>query len=313
MLGARRDPARGARLRPPQSLDVLLGEDHRGIEADDREAPRDVEDDPDDLLADGRIEEVELRRVVPREARPVVAVIDVALVAGLAVEPLEDDRRVAVVPVVVLEDDPDPRVRRQVGAGVRVGRVGRLRQRQEPLRVFDDPARIDAHVVGHHVARQPDAAPPGPVAQDRVGGLAAEVGGDPVVVERIGGRDRVGVAAHPLDPLGRLRALPQPDQPEPGDAPAGERVELLVGDRVERPDLPAVRARQLVEPDVGALGHQHDARHPGRIRRERLDLLGGAAERRRLGRTAGGGRRRSADGARAPPRPGSRWRGRAGG
>ena len=32
--------------RPPQPLDVLLGEDHRGVEADDREAPRDVEDRP---------------------------------------------------------------------------------------------------------------------------------------------------------------------------------------------------------------------------------------------------------------------------
>ena len=57
-------------------------------------------------------EEVELGRVVPREARAVVAVVDVSLVAGLAVEALEDDRRVAVVPVVVLEHDPDARIGR---------------------------------------------------------------------------------------------------------------------------------------------------------------------------------------------------------
>ena len=62
-------------------------------------------------LADGRGQEVELGGVVPREAGPVVAVVDVALVAGLAVEPLEHDRGIAVVPVVVLEDDPDARRR----------------------------------------------------------------------------------------------------------------------------------------------------------------------------------------------------------
>ena len=41
-------------------------------------------------------EVVELGRVVPRERGAVVAVVDVALLAGLAVAPLEDDRRVAV-------------------------------------------------------------------------------------------------------------------------------------------------------------------------------------------------------------------------
>ncbi len=114
VLGARRDAAAGSRLGPPQPLDVLLGQDHRGVEADDREAPGDLEDRPDDLLADRRIEEVELGRVVPREARAVVAVVDVADVAAPAVEALEHDRRVAVVPVVVLEHDPDPLVGRQV-------------------------------------------------------------------------------------------------------------------------------------------------------------------------------------------------------
>ena len=139
--------------------------------------------------------------------------------------------------------------------------------------MLDDPARIDAHVVGDHVAGQPDPARPGPVAQVGVGRLAAEIGRDPVVVERVRRGDRVGVAAHPLDPLRRTRPLPQADQPQPGDAPAGELVELRVGDRVERPDVAAVGSRQLVQPDIGALGDQHDPRHPGRIGRERLRLI----------------------------------------
>ena len=81
--------------------------------------------------------------------------------------------------------------------------------------MLDDPARIDAHVVGHHVARQADAARPGPVAQGRVRALATEVVGDPVVVERVGRRDGVGVAAHPLDPLGRLERSHSPMSQRP--------------------------------------------------------------------------------------------------
>ena len=266
-------PSDGTGQRPPQPLDVLLGEHHRGVEPDDREAPGDVEDRLDDLLADDRIQEVELRGVVPREARPVVAVVDVAVLAAPAVEALERDGRVRVVPVVVLEDDPDALVRRQVRPGVGVGRVGRLGQRQEPFRVLDHPARIDAHVVGHHVAREADAAGPGPVAQVRVGALAADVLGDPVVVERVGAGDRVRVAAHALDPLRRDGALPQADEPQPGDAPAGELVQLLVGDGIERPDVATVAARQLVQPDVRALGDEDEPRHPGRVAGERLGLL----------------------------------------
>ena len=119
---------------------MLLGEDHRGIEADHREAPGDVQDDLDDVLADLRVEEVQLRRVIPREARAVVAVVDVALVAGPAVEALEGHRRVAVVPVVVLQDDPHALVRGEVRTAVGIGGVRRLRHAQEPLGVVDDPA-----------------------------------------------------------------------------------------------------------------------------------------------------------------------------
>src|SRR4051794_6520023 len=111
MLSPGWDAATLAGLRPPQPLDVLLGEHHGGVEPDDREAPRDLDDRPDDLLADGWVEEVELCRVVPREARAVVAVVDVAVVAARAVRSLEDDGGVAVVPVVVLEDDRHASVR----------------------------------------------------------------------------------------------------------------------------------------------------------------------------------------------------------
>src|SRR3954451_11553635 len=106
MLRTRRDAVPGTWFGPPQPPDVPLRQHHRGVEPDDREPLRDGDDGPDDLFADLRLEEVELRRVVPREARPVVAVVDEPLCAARPVEALEDDRGIAVVPVVVLEDDP---------------------------------------------------------------------------------------------------------------------------------------------------------------------------------------------------------------
>ena len=179
-----------------------LREDHRGVEADHREAPGDLEDRLDDGLADVGLEVVELGGVVPREARPVVAVVDVAPLARRPVAPLEHDGGVGVVPVVVLEADLDPIVVGQVVAGERVGGERRLGDRDEPLGVIDHPARVDPHVVGDHVAREPDAAGRGPVAEVRVGSVATEVVGDPVVVEGIRRGDGIRVAAPALDLLG---------------------------------------------------------------------------------------------------------------
>ena len=99
----------------PQALDVLAGEDHGGIEADDREPARDIDDGPDDRLADVGPQVVELRGVVPGEAGAVVAVVDVARLATPAVDALEHHRGVRGVRVVVLELDAHPLVEGQVG------------------------------------------------------------------------------------------------------------------------------------------------------------------------------------------------------
>jgi len=107
---------------------VAPGERHRGIEADDRELAGDVEDCLDDGLANLGLQVIELRRVVPRHARAVVAVVDVAGLAAPRVGALEHDRRVGRVPVVVLDLDRDPLVVGKVSAGERVRGIGRIRQ-----------------------------------------------------------------------------------------------------------------------------------------------------------------------------------------
>ena len=102
------------------------------------------------------------------------------------------------------------------------------------------PGRVDPHVVRHHVARESDAAPPGPLFQVPEGGIAAKIVGDRVRGERVGRGDRVGVPAHLLDELAGAASLPEPDEPEPAHAAAGEKVQLLVRDMVEPRDLLAV-------------------------------------------------------------------------
>ena len=205
--------------------------------------------------------------------------VDVLDVAGRPVEPLEHDRGVAVVPVVVLEDDPDPLIAREVRAVERVARVGRLGQRRNHSGCWVTQLELMPMWLGTmSLASRIRAA--GAVAQVRIGRLATQVVGDPVVVERIGRGDGLAVAAHPLDPLGGLRALPQADEPQPGDAPVGEPIELVIRDRVERADVALIPARELVEPDIRALGQQDEPRHPRGVARERLRLVTDAGERR---------------------------------
>jgi hypothetical protein len=78
VFGARGDGAAGAGQREPEALHVALGQHHGGVEADDGEEARDVQDGLDDVLADGGLGVVELRGVVPGEGGAVVAVVDVA-------------------------------------------------------------------------------------------------------------------------------------------------------------------------------------------------------------------------------------------
>ena len=91
-------------------MDVTLGQDHRGVEADDREEARDVEDDLNDVFADCRFGVVELRRVVPSEGCAVVAMVDVAGGAFAVMAQTEDYRGIALVVVVVFDFDFDTTV-----------------------------------------------------------------------------------------------------------------------------------------------------------------------------------------------------------
>ena len=85
----------------------------------------------------------------------------------------------------------DAPVGRQVGAVEGVGGEGAVVEADEPVGMLDDPVGVDAHVVGHHVAGQADAALPGALAQVVAGLFAAQIPGDGIAGERVGRGDRL--------------------------------------------------------------------------------------------------------------------------
>ena len=283
VLGARRNCAARSRPRKPQPVKVPLGQRHRRVKADHGKEARHVQNRLDHLLADGWIQVVELRRVVPGKAGAVVAVVDVAGFAALQVAAAEDHRGVRLLIVVVLDLDLHARVTREVGAVKAVNRIGRIWPRDEPFRLLDHPRRIDAHVVGNHVAGQPNTVQVSAVAQIRVSRLAAQIFGNCVVEERIGRSHRVRIAAEQLDCLGGSAALPDADQPQRIQPARGERGELLVWNLIEAGNRAPILPAHLRQPHVGALGDQHDGRHPGGVGRELLIFVRRIAEDGNLG------------------------------
>jgi hypothetical protein len=143
--------------------------------------------------------------------------------------------------------------------------------------MLDHPGRIDAHVVGHHVAGQANAVPVGAVAQVDVSRLAAQIVGNAVVEERIGRSHGVRLPQSCLmvfdarlrshTPISHSELMPR--------APAWpvlrreSRRAGRCGGRI---------AAQLRQPHVGALGDQHRAGHPGRVGRELLVFVRRIAE-----------------------------------
>ena len=103
---------------------MLLGQRHGGVEANDREAARDLQDALDHGLAHLGIQVVQLCRVVPGIAGAVVAVINVARVAGPTVQPAKHHGRVGAIVVVIFDLDLHPAVVGQIGAIERVGGIG---------------------------------------------------------------------------------------------------------------------------------------------------------------------------------------------
>ncbi len=181
-LGTRRDGASGAGRGKPEPLDVAFRKCHCSVETNNGKLPGDLKDGLDDLFAHRTTQIIELRGIVPGEAGAIVAVVDILLVAGPLVAAQKNNSGVGLLVIVVLNPDLDAVVPRQIGPIEAIDRVGRIAARQEPFRVLDDPGRVNAHMVRHHVGGKPDAVPGTAVAQIAVSRFAAESVGNLVVI-----------------------------------------------------------------------------------------------------------------------------------
>src|SRR3954453_9725165 len=101
-------------------------------------------------------------------------------------------------------------------------------------------------MVRHHVGRQPYPALPRTMPQIVYSLLAPKIARDAVVEQRICRGHSLRVAGKLLDSLGRMAALPQPDEPQPREAEASKAVQLLVRYFVQAADVAAILARKLV-------------------------------------------------------------------
>ena len=139
MFGARGNGAPLTRLRVPEALVMTLGQRHGRVKANNRKLAGDVEDGLNDRLPDLRQQKIQLRRVVPGHIGSVITVVDVAHLTGCGVDSLEYDRRVAMLPVSILNLQPDARIVGEVNPGELVYRKRRVGHLNKPMRMLHDP------------------------------------------------------------------------------------------------------------------------------------------------------------------------------
>ena len=107
MIRAGGNIAAGARLWEPKALIVLLGQGHCRVKANDREFPGDIQDGLNNRFADGWIQVVQLRGIVPGHTCAVIAVIDEFCLPAAVIVTFENHCRVAAGVVMVLKVDAD--------------------------------------------------------------------------------------------------------------------------------------------------------------------------------------------------------------
>ena len=268
MLNTGRYSAAKTAQRKPETLVMLFCQGHGGIKADNREITGNMEDGLDDRFPQLRDQVVKLRRIVPGDTGAVIAVVDITGPSIAPIIVLEDDGGIALVPVAVLHLQSYRRVGRKVFTGELVGRERRIIGLDEPVRVLDHPAGIDAGVIRHHIACQSYTTAAGTLTEARQRFPPTKISGHFIVIQRVGRSDGIRIPADLLDPLGCGGTLPQPYQPEAGEPPGRQSVKFRVRHLIKTGDGEPEGTAQLIKPDVDHLGHHDHMGHPAGIGRE---------------------------------------------
>src|SRR4030042_4121613 len=82
--------------------------------------------------------------------------IDELFAAASPINPFEDHGCVTPVEKMIFKIDPYLSMPREVRSAETIGRERTVVQGNEPLRMFDDPSGINAHMVGDHIACHAD-------------------------------------------------------------------------------------------------------------------------------------------------------------
>src|SRR5215213_6253279 len=121
---------------------MLFRQRHRSVEANNRELARDMQDGLDHTLAHLGAEIIKLGSVVPGHAGAVVAMVNIALLAGPAIDALEYYRRIAAIVIMIFEIDSDSLIPRKIGPVEAIRGVRAMWHREKPVGMLDHPAAV---------------------------------------------------------------------------------------------------------------------------------------------------------------------------
>ena len=154
---------------------MAFREHHGRVKSDDWEAPCNIQNDLDHMLTDIGLRVIELRGVVPRERRSIVAVIHESGSAVTIMTQAKHNGGIRLVVVMIFNLDFDATIRGKIRPLETVRRKWTFPARYKPFRVVDHPVRIDSHVIRDHIARQPQSCPGSTVAQVLVGRFSPKI------------------------------------------------------------------------------------------------------------------------------------------
>src|SRR5690242_8560647 len=97
--------------------------------------------------------------------------------------------------------DFNPPITGNVGSVKPIRRKWAIWELNKPVGMLDYPARIDAHVIRHHVAAHANSAQHGAIAQVEERALPTKIIRHDVIIERVSGRGRFGISRQLLDTL----------------------------------------------------------------------------------------------------------------
>src|SRR4030042_6007071 len=167
---------------------------HGSIETDDGELLGDLKDFLNDHLPYFFLQVIQLSRIVPGHPGAIVSLVDIPFFPVLAIHPLEYDRSITLIEIVIFKIDTHIPMPGKVWSVETIGGEGAVIQGNEPLWMFDDPSGIDPYMVRYHIAGQANTSSPSTIFQILEGFLPAQVSCTLIIEEGVCGSHSLWIA-----------------------------------------------------------------------------------------------------------------------